>query len=267
MPPANADLGNRLFVKQGPPPRGIGWVLAGMVLVGAALFLQFAAVPARPWEEWVLSVRFNYVHWAAGGFGALLVCLGAFRRRSTRSARHFFADGACNERGGRRQTLAYGEVETVTYAVRTADGRVQRSLEFAGPGGRPQMRLSTDLNDDEAGDERVASAAEVENVSTRVVRAVAARMLERVDRGEVVKWTDRLWLDQAGVRLDEPQGKLVPWGAIDGVKDGSADAQIQVYAFGLPQPVAATLTYEPNALPGFQAFRHLLDRAQASRAA
>lgn len=267
MRAANADFGNRLFTKQGPPPRGLTWVFAGLLLVGAALFVQFGAVAPQPWAEWLLSVRFNYGHWAAGGLGVLLACVGAARRRSTRSARHFFEAGASYERGGRRQSLAYSDVETVTYAVQAAEGRVRRSLEFAGPGGKPQMRLYTELAEDEAGDERVASVAEVENVSTRVVRTVAARMLQRVDGGEVVQWTGRLWLDQAGVRLDEPQGKLVPWGAIDGVKDGSTDGQIQVYAFGLPQPVAAAMTFEPNALPAFQAFQHLLDRAQAARAA
>lgn len=267
MQPANADYGNRLFTKQGPPPRGLAWVFGGVLLIAAALFVEFGSISARPWAEWLLSVRFNYVHWAAGGVGALGVCLGAVRRRQARSAGHFFEAGACYERGGRRQGLAYGDVETVTYAVRTVDGRVQRVLEFSGPGGKPQLRLFTDLGDGEAGDERVVSVAELASVSTRVVRAVAAKMLERVDRGEVVKWADRLWLDPAGVRLDEPQGKLVPWGAIEGVKDGSTDTQIQVYAFGLPQPVAACLTDEPNGLPGFQAFRHLLDRAQASRAA
>ena len=267
MPPARTDHGNRLFVKQGPPPRGLAWVFAGLLLIGGGLFVEFAKATAGPWTQWASLARSYHGHRAAGGVGACAACFGFLRRRGTRSARHFFHSGACYERGGRRQSLAFADVETVTYAVRTDGGRVRRSLEFAGPGGSPRMRLSTDLADDEAGDERVTSVAEVENVSTRVVAAVAAKMLERVDRGDVVKWTGKLWLDPAGVRLGEPQGRLVPWGAVEGVKDGSTDGRIEVYAFGLSQPVAAALTHEPNALPGFHAFRHLMDRAQAARAA
>ena len=267
MSHANADFGNRLVTKQGPPPRGLAWVFFGALLVGGGFFLEFAKVPAGPWAQRASLARTHHAHRAAGGLGAFGICVGFFRLRGTRSARHFYHSGATYERGGRRQSLAYADVETVTYAVRTDGDRVQRSLEFVGPGGKPRMRLATDLADDEAGDERVASVAEVVNVSTRVVGIVTAKMIERVDQGEVVKWADKLWLDPAGVRLGEPQGKLVPWGAVEGVKDGSTDGRIEVYAFGLSQPLAATMTHEPNALPGYNAFRYLLDRAQAARAA
>jgi hypothetical protein len=90
-------------------------------------------------------------------------------------------------------------------------------------------------------------------------------MVRRVDGGEVVQWAERLWLDPAGVRVGDPsQGRVVPWGSVEGVKDGSQSGRIEIYAFGSEEPVAAAQTHEPNALPGFQAFMHLLQRAQST---
>ena len=51
---------------------------------------------------------------------------------------------------------------------------------------------------------------------------------------------------------------------MDGVKDGSRSGTIEVYAFGADLPVASAGTADANALPGFQAFMHLLDRGQAA---
>jgi hypothetical protein len=80
-----------------------------------------------------------------------------------------------------------------------------------------------------------------------------------------VQWAERLWLDPAGVRVGDPgQGRVVPWGTVEGVKDGGQSGRIEIYAFGSEEPVAAAQTDEPNALPGFQAFMHLLQRAQST---
>jgi len=76
-----------------------------------------------------------------------------------------------------------------------------------------------------------AVANQVQNVASRVTKAVAARMVRRVDGGEVVQWTEQLWLDPAGVRVgDAHQGRVVPWGTIEGVKDGSQSGRIEIYA-------------------------------------
>jgi len=105
----------------------------------------------------------------------------------------------------------------------------------------------------------------LQNVSTHVVKAVGEKIVERVDRGEVVQWTDKLWLDPAGLRIGDPaKGKFVPWVSVHGVKDGIQSGKIEVHAFGEEEPVATASTYAPNALPGFQAFMVLLDRGQAA---
>jgi hypothetical protein len=103
----------------------------------------------------------------------------------------------------------------------------------------------------------------VQNVASRVIKAVAARMLEWVDRGAAVKWTERLRITPAGLLLGtEAAGNIVPWAQIDGIKDGGQSGTIEVYAFGRPKPVATALTREANSLPGYQTFVQLLDRAQ-----
>ena len=187
------------------------------------------------------------------------------RLRRGGHGQHFYEEGACDERGGRRHLLAYADAGAVSFVVRASGVTIERSVSFVAPGGQPQFRLWTNLPDGDAGDGTIPTATQVNNVASCVTKAVAARMVRRVDGGEVVQWAERLWLDPAGVRVGDPsQGRVVPWGSVEGVKDGSQSGRIEIYAFGSEEPVAAAQTHEPNALPGFQAFMHLLQRAQST---
>ena len=262
MHSTNADFGRRLVSTKVPATGGFAWIGSGVLLLGLAAFTLLPLAATQRWRS--ILPGSAAIPCSAAALAAAAIAVGGRRFRSG-SAQHFHENGACFEQGGRRQATAYGDAEAVTFVVRTAGDRVERLLTFSGPGGRPAMYLASDLADGDAGDGRTPCAADAQNVASRVIKAVAARTVERVDRGEVVKWTDRLWLDQAGIRLDDAAGgKLVPWNVIDGVKDGSKSGRIEVYAFGSEQPVAAAMTHEANALPGFQAFMHLLDRGQAA---
>jgi hypothetical protein len=264
MQPATADFGRRLLSRKTAGGGGFFWTLLGVLLSALGLYCLREAKSALPWRE-VFS-RGDRAWWVIGGLGLASIGLGA-RRFGGGSAQHFYEDGASHERG-RRHPLAYADVESVTYSVRTVRGRLERTLEFAGPGGQPHFTLWTNLDDGDAGDGKAATAADVQNVASRVSRAVAARMVEWVDRSAAVKWTSRLKLTPDGVLTGEAaDGTLVPWSAIDGVKDGSRSGKIEVYAFGKSDPVATALTRDVNALPGYHAFMRLLERAQARRAA
>jgi hypothetical protein len=161
--------------------------------------------------------------------------------------------------------VPYWAAEDVTFVVRSAGPRLERSLAFAGPKGQPTFSLRSDLAEGEEGDDRTPTAASVENVAACVIKAAASRIVTRVDSGEVVRWTAKLWLDQAGLRVGDSEiGRVVPWNVVDGVKDGSKSGVIEVYAFGVEQPVATAKTTDINALPGFHAFMELLARGQAA---
>lgn len=266
MHPANADYGRRLLSRKNGASGGFFWVALGILLVALGLYFLRETKSVLRWRE--VFTRGDRAWWVIGGLGAASLGLGARRFRSGGSAQHFYEDGASHERGWRRQSLAYADVESVIYSVRTIRGRLERTLEFAGPAGQPQFTLWTNLDDGDAGDGKATTAADVQNVASRVSRAVAARMVEWVDRSAAVKWTSRLKLTPDGLLTGEAAGgTLVPWSAIDGVKDGSRSGKIEVYAFGKSEPVATALTRDVNALPGYHAFMRLLERAQARRAA
>jgi hypothetical protein len=263
MYPTRAEFGTRLFSKQGPPAGGNFWVGMGVLLLAMGGVTAVRMGIATSWEQ-LLSEPFR-AQWVIGGLGLFCVCLGVRQLRRTVASQHYYELGACHERGRETRWLAYGEAEQVTYQVRTVRGRPERSLDFAGPGGEPRFQLWAVLTDGEPADGETATFAQIDNVATRAVKAVAEKFIARVDRGEVVKWTGSLWLDPAGLRVGDPaNGKFVPWGAVDGVKDGAHTGRIEVYAFGGAQPVAAATTFDANALPGLQAFMHLLDRGQAA---
>ena len=263
MFPTRAEFGRRLFSKQGPPAGGCFWVCTGILLLAMGTVTALRMGIATSWEQ-LLSDPFR-AQWVIGGLGLFCVCLGVRQLRQITSSQHYFEEGACHERGRETKWLAYGDAERVTYQVRTVRGRPERSLDFSGAGGDPRFQLWAEMAEVEAGDDETASFAQVDNIATRAIRAVAARMIRRVDGGEVVKWTGSLWLDPAGLRVgDSPGGRLVPWAAVEGVKDGNQSGKIEVYAFGAAQPVAAATTFDVNALPGYHAFMHLLDRGQAA---
>jgi hypothetical protein len=264
MDPTNADFGRRLYSRRISGAKGLLPTGVGVLLLAAAAFLALHPPAARYWAH-VLHPAGKYVPWSVAGLGVLNLAAGVWRRRRGGHEQHFYEDGACDRRGGRSDCLAYSDAGAVTFAVRTNGDRVERSVSFVAPGGQPLFRLWTDLADGEASEDDRPTANQVQNVASRVTKAVAARMVRRVDGGEVVQWTDRLWLDPAGVRVgDAHQGRVVPWGTIEGVKDGSQSGRIEIYAFGSAEPVAAAQTDDVNALPGFQAFMHLLERAQSS---
>lgn len=267
MDPTRAEFGRRLFSKHAPPAGGYFWVGMGMLLLAMGTVTALRMRSAPGWEQ-LLSEPYR-AQWVIGGLGAFCACLGIRQLRQTTSALHFYEDGACAERGREMRSLAYRDADRVTYEVRTIRGRPERSLDFAAAGGEPRFQLWAVLQEVESGDTETATFAQIDNVAVRVIAAVAARMVQRVDSGEVVSWTDRLWLDPAGLRVGGPaQGKFVSWAAVDGVKDGAHTGKIEVYAFGAEQPVATAITYSANALPGYKAFMQLLDRAQsAARAA
>ena len=263
MYPSRAEFGRRLFSKHDPPAGGYFWIGMGVLLLamGALTALRTRSTPT--WEQ-LLSGP-DRAQWIIGGLGAFCVCLGIRQLRQVVSAQHFFEQGACHERGREARWLAYGDAAQVTYQVRTVRGRPERSLDFAGAGGEPRFQLWAEMGEVEPGDDQTASFAQVDNVATRAVHAVASKMIQRVDGGEVVKWTGSLWLDPAGVRVGDPaNGRFVPWASVEGVKDGAQTGKIEIYAFGSPQPVAAATTVDVNALPGFKAFMYLLDRGQAA---
>jgi hypothetical protein len=265
MKPANADFGRRLLSRTTAGGGGFFWMALGVLLVALGLYFLKEVKSVLPWSD-VFS-RADRAWWVIGGLGLASVGLGA-RRFRRGNAQHFYEDGAGHDRGGRRDLLAYADVESVIYSVRTVRGRLERTLEFAGPGGQPHFTLWTNLDDGDKGDGKVTTAADVQNVASRVAKAVAARMVEWVDRNAAVKWTIHLKLTPDGLRVgDDAAGDMVPWSAIDGVKDGSRSGKIEVYAFGRSEPVATALTRDVNALPGYHAFMRLLDRAQARRAA
>ena len=264
MQSANTAFGRRLFVKKTPATSGVFCAFVGAVLLALAALIYVDPAYVRPHIRSLSDARL-LVAYSAGGLGLLCVFVGAMHVRRVACTRQFFEGGAWIDRGGRRVSLAFADAETVTFAVHTVRGQPERLLVITGSGGRPEVRLTSSDDGEDANDIESASVAELENVSTFAIRAVGMRMVERVDRGEVVKWTDKLWLDPAGLRLEEPtKGPFVPWPAIDGVKDGKQSGRIEVYAFGGPEPVATALTTGVNALPAFQAFMVLLDRGQAA---
>jgi hypothetical protein len=264
MDPTHADFGRRLYSRRISAAKGMLPIGVGVLLLAGAAFLAVHSPSARFWAHRLPPVG-AYVPWAVAGLGVLNLAAGAWRRRRGGHDQHFYEDGACDQRGGRQQFLAYADAGAVTFVAQTSGGRVERSVSFVAPGGQPQFRLWTDLADGEESEDDRPTAAQVQNVASRVTKAVAARMVRRVDGGEVVQWTERLWLDPAGVRVgDAHQGRVVPWGTIEGVKDGSQTGRIEIYAFGSAEPVAAAQTTDVNALPGFQAFMHLLQRAQST---
>jgi hypothetical protein len=266
MRPVKAEFGRCLLSRKTRSGGGVVWVVLGVLLVAAGLLFLREIKSTRSWQK-VLSDG-DRAWWVIGGLGVASVCLGVRRFQSGGSAQHFYDTGACHERDGRREKLAYADVETVTYSVRTLGTRLERTLEFGGPGGQPQFRLWTTLDDGEAGDGKATTAADVQNVASRVAKAVAERMIEWVGRGAAVRWTDQLGLTPEGLRLGgTAAGDIVPWTAIDGVKDGSRTGRIEVYAFGGTQPVATAQTRDVNALPGYHAFMGLIERAQKKRAA
>lgn len=261
MHPTHSDFGRRLFTKTGSVGGGSGWLVVAVLLLAFAAFILWETRATRHWSDYRSPA--GVAQWAVTGIAFFSVGLAVRGLRRGRFSRHLFEEGTCYEGGGHRQWLAYRDVETVSYSVRSAGGRTERSLAFAGAGGQPRVRLRTELREDEAGDDATPGVAEIDNVSARVVKAVAARMIERVDRGEVVNWTGALWIDPAGVRIGgQADGNFVPWTAIDGVKDGGQNGRIEIYAFG--QSVASAATSDANALPGLQAFMLLLDRGQAA---
>jgi hypothetical protein len=263
MYPTRAEFGTRLFSRESPPAGGYFWIGMGVLLLAMGTVTAVRMGIASSWEQ-LLSEPFR-AQWVIGGLGAFCVCLGVRQLRRTSSAQHFYEQGACHERGRETRWLAYGDAEQVTYQVRTVRGRPERSLDLAGPGGEPRFQLWADSADVEPGDGETATFAQIDNVAIRAVNAVASKMIARVDRGEVVKWTGSLWLDPAGLRVGDPaSGRFVPWAAIEGVKDGAQSGKIEVYAFGSSQPVAAATTFDSNALPGLKAFTYLLDRGQAA---
>jgi hypothetical protein len=264
MDPTNADFGRRLYSRQISAAKGLLPLGVGVLLLAGAAFLAINAPSARFWAR-RLGPAGVYAPWAVAGTGVLNLAAGAWRRRRGGHEQHFYEDGACDQRGGRSLHLPYADAGAVTFVVRTSGDRVERSISFVAPGGQPLFRLYTDLADGEASEDDRPTANQVQNVASRVTKAVAARMVRRVDGGEVVQWTERLWLDPAGVRVgDAHQGRVVPWGTIEGVKDGSQSGRIEIYAFGSAEPVAAAETTDVNALPGFHAFMHLLERAQST---
>ena len=263
MHPTNADFGRRLVSTRTAATGGSTWVGAGIILLGVATFLLVPAAVKAQWRQFL--PKSELVPWAACGLGVLSLCLGLRRYRRSGSAQHFYEAGACAVRGGRTTHVPYWAAEDVTFVVRSAGPRLERSLAFAGPKGQPTFSLRSDLAEGEEGDDRTPTAASVENVAACVIKAAASRIVTRVDSGEVVRWTAKLWLDQAGLRVGDSEiGRVVPWNVVDGVKDGSKSGTIEVYAFGAEQPVATAQTVDVNALPGFQAFMHLLDRGQAA---
>jgi hypothetical protein len=266
---ADGDFGRRLLTRKTGSGGGLFWIALGALLVVVGVHFLHEAKSVVPWKD--LLSRGDRAWWVIGGLGLASSGLGA-RRFSLGSGDHFYEGGACHDRGGRRASLDYSDVESVTYAVRTAGGRLERTLEFAGPGGEPRFTLRTHLDDGDAGDGKAPTAADVQNVASRVARAVAARMVEWVDRSAAVRWTSHLKLTPDGLRVGNDAGgdaavDVVPWSAIDGVKDGSRSGKIEVYAFGRSEPVATALTRDVNALPGYHAFMRLLERAQTARAA
>jgi hypothetical protein len=264
MDPTNADFGRRLFSRRISAARGLFPVGVGVLLLAGAVFLALHSPSASFWAKRLAPVG-AYVPWAVAGLGILNLAAGLWRRRHACHEQHFYEDGACDQRAGRAHYLAYADAGAVTFVVRANGDRVERSISFVAPGGQPLFRLYTDLADGEASEDDRPTANQVQNVASRVTKAVAARMVRRVDGGEVVQWTERLWLDPAGVRVgDAHQVRVVPWGTIEGVKDGSQSGRIEIYAFGSAEPVAVAQTLDVNALPGFQAFMHLLERAQST---
>ena len=213
MHPTNADFGRRLVSTRNAATGVFARVAAGLLLLGLAAFCLVPAAATRQWRQ--LLPHNERVAWASAGLGAVCVCLGYRRFRRSGSAQHFYEAGACREHGGRRTNLPYAQAEGVTFVVGSTGTRLERSLAFAGPAGEPAFSLRTDLADDEAGNDKTPAAASVENVAARVIKAAAHRLVDQVDRGEVVQWTAKLWLDQAGLRVGEIRG--VQW---TDVKDG-----------------------------------------------
>lgn len=269
MHPTNADFGRRLFSRRTTATRGYMWICAGGCIVTLALLALSDAGLALA-QHPLVSDALPYARWGIAALSGCC-CLIGLRHvlKYAGRAKHFYELGACVENGRRRQWLLYADVETVTYRTR-AGGEWPRSrwLEFSGPRGEPRVTLFTDMAAGEPGDDHRSSVAEVQDVLRRVAGAVTSRMVEQLNRREAVRWAGWLWLTAAGVRLGEKSGDtLIPWADVDGVKDGSQNGQIEIYAFGNPKPVAAAPADAPNALPGFEAFMLFLDQAQKSKAA
>lgn len=261
MRPANATYGQLLFSRKTVPATGFAWVFVSLLSLALAALILFETKSTRRWDEFQSEA--GRAQWVVGGLGILGLGFGIRRSLQAGGAEEFYENGASHRRNGGRKWLAYADVENVTYVVRPVEDRLERTLALAGPKGNPTIHLQS--NGDEVGGSGTASEAQIENVSSHVVKAVAERIIERVDRGEVVKWNDQLSLDPAGLRLAESGPvRFVTWPAIDGVKDGSQSGKIEIYAFGGQELVATALTSDVNALPCYEAFMRLLDRGQAA---
>jgi hypothetical protein len=239
------------------------WAFVGVVALGAAGVCALEA--GNDWSVQAALTPTGRTSVAVGVMAVLSIGVAMRRFARAETTWDFHENGAWEQRGRRRAGLRYADVEAVRYAVRTAEGRIDRTLEFSGATPKVQFELWTDLGEGESGDEETPTAAAVESVASCVVKTVAERIIERVDRGEVVKWADGVWLDPAGVRTEHPTtGKFVPWIAIHGVKDGGQDGLIQIFAYGHAELVASARTDGINALATYHAFMRLLDRGQAS---
>jgi hypothetical protein len=260
MRAANAKFGQLIYCRNTAHRTGSAWIGVGVLALGLAALIFWESKPTRTWNEY--RSEMGRAQCAAGGLGILGVCFGIRRRFQARCAEEFYETGLSYHRHGRRRSLAYADLEKVTHNARMVEGQLERTLTLAGPGGNPTIHLRS------CGEEATraeASADEMEKVSTQVVKAVAERIVERVDRGEVVKWSDQMSIDPAGLRLNESAPvKFVSWPAIDGVKDGSQNGKIEVYAFGGQELVATAPASGVNALPCYEAFLRLLDRGQAA---
>ena len=262
MGATNARFGQPLFARMTAPAGGGVWNVAALLVLAAAALIAFETRSTRDWREY--NSKIGRVQWVVAGLGVLALCCGY--RRPSRGARaeQFFEHGACLHRGRGPQWIAYSDLEKVVHTVRPADGGQEWTLELTGPGGRPFIRLRSGGGAD-GGALGTATAEEIQDVSTRASRAVAERIVRRVDRGEVVKWADGVSVDPAGLRINgSVQPRFIPWTAIDGVKDGSQSGNFEIYAFGGQELVAAAPAHAVNALPIYHAFLQLLDRGQAA---